>query len=273
MVTQKRQRQRVSRQARAEAIKAARKRKAQRRRLLAALLSAALLVLGVATFISDGNDTTTETTDTTAAVRTPVSLSAVAPGAVLTGETPCPNADGTSQRVTTFAKAPPRCIDPEKTYEAEIRTSKGSFVMALDAKAAPTTVNNFVVLARYRFYEGIAFHRIIPGFVVQVGDPTATGGGGPGYTIADELPKEPYRIGSVAMANKSAPNTGESQFFIVTGNAGVDLPPQYSLFGTVTDGMDVVRSIEAAGTRQTPTDPGGQPTEVVTIASIDIRER
>jgi cyclophilin family peptidyl-prolyl cis-trans isomerase len=164
------------------------------------------------------------------------------------------------------------CISPARTYAADVNTSKGKFTIALDAKAAPNTVNNFVVLSRYHFYDGIAFHRIIPGFVVQGGDPQANGLGGPGYKFDDELPKPgSYKIGSVAMAN-SGPNTNGSQFFVITGDAGVSLPVQYSLFGTVTEGMDVVKNIEAVGTPATAADPGGKPTEVVTITSITIKE-
>ena len=142
--------------------------------------------------------------------------------------------------------------------------------IALDAKAAPITVNNFVVLARYHFYDGVAFHRIIPGFVDQAGDATgpSPGQGGPGYTIADELPTAPtpYPEGAMAMANNSAPNTGGSQWFIVIGDGGAGLTPTYSLFGTVTDGLDVATKINAMGSES------GTPTKEVTIDSMSITE-
>jgi cyclophilin family peptidyl-prolyl cis-trans isomerase len=164
------------------------------------------------------------------------------------------------------------CINAARNYSAEVTTTKGRFTIALDARAAPNTVNNFVVLARYKFYEGIPFHRIIPGFVVQVGDPLANGLGGPGYRFDDELPRSPYKLGSVAMANSGA-NTNGSQFFVITGDAGVNLPQQYSLFGQVTEGMDIVKSIEAVGTPATATEPSsGKPTQVVTISSVQIKE-
>src|SRR5271165_4957322 len=125
------------------------------------------------------------------------------------------------------------CIDPGKRYTAELVTSLGSVTIALDPVAAPNTVNNFVVLARFHYFEGVVFHRIIRGFMCQGGDPTGTGRGGPGYKFADELPKPGrYEVGSVAMAN-AGPNTNGSQFFIVSGASGVGLPPQYSLFGKV----------------------------------------
>ncbi len=140
------------------------------------------------------------------------------------------------------------CINPSANYTAIVKTDVGTFDIALDAKAAPKTVNNFVFLARYHFYDGVIFQRVIPGFVVQGGDPTGTGSGGPGYTIPDELPKAgAYKIGSVAMANTGQPNTGGSQFFIVVGTQGEQLPPSYSLFGQVASGMSVVQKIAADG--------------------------
>lgn len=157
------------------------------------------------------------------------------------------------------------CIDPSQEYVATVSTTKGRFEMTLDPRRAPLTVNNFVVLARYPFYEGTPFHRIIPGFVVQAGDPLGSGRGGPGYTVPDELP-EPgqYRLGSVAMAN-SGSDTNGSQFFVVTGPSGVSLPPSYSLFGEVTNGFEVVEAIEALGSAS------GAPSELVTITAVTIR--
>ena len=127
------------------------------------------------------------------------------------------------------------------------------------------TVNNFVFLARNRAYEDVPFHRVIPGFVVQGGDvEKGDGTGGPGYEFADELPEQgEYEIGSVAMAN-SGPDTNGSQFFVITGDQGVSLPPNYSLFGKVTDGLDVVKKIEADGS------PGGTPTVTHKIVKVTI---
>ena len=103
--------------------------------------------------------------------------------------TECPAADGSSPKTQRFKGPPPMCIDPEKTYTATMETTKGTMMIALDPIAAPKTVNNFVVLARYHYYDGVSFHRIIPGFVIQGGDPEGTGRGGPGYKFEDELPK------------------------------------------------------------------------------------
>src|ERR1700685_3335837 len=134
-------------------------------------------------------------------------------------------------------------IDLSKRHSAEMVTSKGTMVLALDPIAAPRTVNNFVFLARYHYFDGIVFHRIIPGFVIQGGDPEGTGRGGPGYRFADELPKPGrYQIGSLAMAN-AGPNTNGSQFFIISGPDGARLPPQYSLFGKVVSGIETVTTI------------------------------
>jgi cyclophilin family peptidyl-prolyl cis-trans isomerase len=159
------------------------------------------------------------------------------------------------------------CIDPEHRYSAEMVTSKGTMRIALDPVAAPVTVNSFVFLARYHYFDGIVFHRIIPGFVLQGGDPTGTGRGGPGYRFADELPKPGrYEIGSLAMAN-AGPDTNGSQFFVISGPQGVSLPPQYSLFGKVVSGLDVVAAIDAVGSRS------GTPKEKVTIESVTITEK
>ena len=177
-----------------------------------------------------------------------------------------PAVDGSSPKTQRFDGPPPMVIDPEKRYTAEVVTSKGTVVIALDALAAPATVNNFVFLARWHYYDGIIFHRIIPGFVLQGGDPTGTGTGGPGYTFNDELPAPGrYQIGSLAMAN-AGPNTNGSQFFIISGSDGVRLPPQYALFGAVVSGGDVVTKIDALGTRS------GKPTEEVVIESVTIAE-
>ena len=179
----------------------------------------------------------------------------------------CPNADGTSPKTQTFSGPPKMCIDTNKTYTAEMKTTKGSMTITLDAKKAPKTVNNFVFLARYHFYDGVSFHRIIPGFVVQGGDPQGNGSGGPGYKFADELPKAgEYKVGSLAMAN-SGPNTNGSQFFIIVGDQGVQLPPKYSLFGMVTSGIDVAKALEADGS-----EGAGTPKEPVQMDSVTMTE-
>jgi cyclophilin family peptidyl-prolyl cis-trans isomerase len=180
--------------------------------------------------------------------------------------TDCPAADGSSEKRQRFDSPPSMCIDPAKRYTAEMVTNKGSMTIALDAATAPKTVNNFVVLSRYHYYDGVGFHRIIPGFMCQGGDPEGTGRGGPGYRFEDELPAPGrYEIGSIAMAN-AGPNTNGSQFFIVSGQDGVRLPPQYSLFGKLVNGLETLQAIEATGSRS------GAPSEKVTIESVTITE-
>jgi cyclophilin family peptidyl-prolyl cis-trans isomerase len=177
-----------------------------------------------------------------------------------------PAADGSSPKKQRFDGPPPMVIDPAKRYTAEVVTSKGTMVVALDATAAPSTVNNFVFLSRWHYYDGIVFHRIIPGFMLQGGDPEGSGRGGPGYRFDDELPAPGrYEIGSLAMAN-AGPNTNGSQFFIVSGPDGTALPPSYSLFGKVANGLDVVKAIESVGSRS------GAPSEEVVIESVTITE-
>ncbi|MGH9297367.1 MAG: peptidylprolyl isomerase [Acidimicrobiales bacterium] len=178
----------------------------------------------------------------------------------------CPAEDGSSERRVRFSETPPMCIDLAKRYSAEMVTSKGAMAFSLDALAAPRTVNNFVFLARYHYFEGIFFHRVIPGFVIQGGDPEGTGAGGPGYRFEDELPQAGrYEIGSLAMAN-AGPNTNGSQFFVISGPDGAKLPPQYSLFGQLAAGRDVLALIDGTGSSS------GKPSERVTIESVTIGE-
>lgn len=181
--------------------------------------------------------------------------------------TPCPESDGSSPKRQRFDEPPQMCIDPAKSYTATMETSLGSMTIHLDAAAAPKTVNNFVTLSRYHYYDGVTFHRIINGFMCQGGDPDGTGRGGPGYRFEDELPRPGrYEIGSLAMAN-AGPNTNGSQFFIVSGPSGVGLPPQYSLFGKVVSGLDVLDEMQ-----QVQTDRNDRPLSDVVISSVTITE-
>jgi cyclophilin family peptidyl-prolyl cis-trans isomerase len=167
-----------------------------------------------------------------------------------------------------FSAPPSMSIDPSKHYTATIDTSMGTMKADLYASDAPTTVNNFVFLARQGFYDGVTFHRVINNFMVQTGDPTGTGTGGPGYRFNDEPVTRKYVRGTLAMAN-AGPNTNGSQFFIV--HKDYPLPPNYTIFGQVTDGLDVLDKIAT-----TPTGPGkggpDTPRTPVTINSIKIDE-
>ena len=146
---------------------------------------------------------------------------------------------------------PPMQIETNRTYHAIIKTNKGDIHLQLNPAEAPITVNNFVALARDGFYDGVTFHRVVPQFVIQGGDPTGTGSGGPGYKFQDEPVKRPYKAGTVAMAN-AGPNTNGSQFFICLEDQP-NLPPNYTVFGDTMAGMDVVRNIRAGDVMQSVT--------------------
>ncbi len=148
--------------------------------------------------------------------------------------------------------APPQMqIETDRTYHAVIKTNKGDIHLDLNPAEAPTTVNNFVTLARDGYYDGVTFHRVVPRFVIQGGDPTGTGSGGPGYQFQDEAVKRPYKAGTVAMAN-SGPHTNGSQFFICLEDQP-GLPPNYTIFGDTVAGMDVVRNIRVGDVMQSVT--------------------
>jgi cyclophilin family peptidyl-prolyl cis-trans isomerase len=183
----------------------------------------------------------------------------------------CKSSPSTPLHKPQWNKAPAMTIDPTKAYAATVKTDAGSFVIALDAAKTPLAANNFVFLAQNHFFDCIIFHRVIPGFMNQTGDPTGTGSGGPGYSFADELPptaSPQYPLGSVALAN-SGPNTNGSQFFVVTGSDGESLAPDYTLFGQVTSGMSVVQKINADGNAN-PSADGVPPTVIHRILSVSI---
>lgn len=227
------------------------------------------VVVGIGLFISLSGDDDTGSVDTAGETsdESSTTTAADAPAGAV-GTSDCPPAAGAPEPKKAFDGEPKECLTEGATYSAEVETDLGSFTIALDREKAPKTVNSFVFLARYRAYEGVPFHRVIPDFVVQGGDiELGTGSGGPGYEFADELPKAgEYEVGSVAMAN-SGPNTNGSQFFVVTGPNGASLPPSYSLFGKVTDGLDVVKKIEADG------DASGTPKVTHKIVKVTITEK
>jgi peptidyl-prolyl cis-trans isomerase B (cyclophilin B) len=166
-------------------------------------------------------------------------------------------------------KPPGKPLDASKTWTATVETSCGTFTFMLDVKDSPNTTASFVSLARSGFYDDTTFHRIVPGFVIQGGDPTASGAGGPGYSVVDRPPRTTtYPLGTVAMAKTPAepPGTSGSQFFVVIGgNTG--LTPDYALLGKVVHGMAVVDTIGKLGD---PSDPSGTPTQTVVIHRITI---
>jgi cyclophilin family peptidyl-prolyl cis-trans isomerase len=161
-----------------------------------------------------------------------------------------------------YPEPPALDLDLSATYDATLHTNHGDIGIRLHADRAPLAVNNFVFLANEGFYDGVVFHRVVPGFVIQGGDPTGTGRGGPGYRFRDELegPGD-YRRGTVAMAN-AGPNTNGSQFFVCLEDVG--LPHAYTIFGEVTSGMEAVDAVAALPRR------GERPVEDAVVTSVTI---
>jgi peptidylprolyl isomerase len=159
----------------------------------------------------------------------------------------------------SYSAPPPMTIDPAKSYTATITTPRGDFVVKLRPDLAPQTVNSFVFLARAGFFNGLTWHRVLPNFMAQGGDPTGTGGGGPGYTLPDEFTDKVKfdKPGIMAMANTGQPNSGGSQFFVTTAPADY-LDGKYTIFGEVTQGQDIVNGIPLRDPQQNPTTPGEQ---------------
>lgn len=193
------------------------------------------------------------------------------PGKTVTGDTACPKADGTEERVTKFEKAPPMCIDATKTYTAVFDTSEGEIEVLLDTAKTPKTVNNFVVLARYKYYDGTTIFRTDPSIdIIQGGGLTNTDD--PGYTIEDEGSGYKYVEGDLAMARTMEPNSAGGQWFFVTGPnaAALDGQGTYVNFGKVVSGLDVVKGILALNSGSG--DLGGAPSRTVVVKSVAIIE-
>jgi cyclophilin family peptidyl-prolyl cis-trans isomerase len=240
---------------------------------------------------ADGSTTTTteaaDPTDTTVPA-TPVELPPAPEGRTLEGETPCPAEDGSEERVAVFAQAPPVCIAEGQALTAEIAidevdaegtaTDAGAITIALDTEAAPIAVNNFVVLSRYSFYDGIPFHRLVPGFVAQVGGSGTPGPDGapdygttgPGYDLeTEEYPTDGYAVGDVAMARSEA--VSGSQFFLVASETALqplDQASNYPRFGRITSGQELVVDMAEQGTTTETAD--GAPTTLYVIRDITI---
>ncbi len=232
MPTEKRARKRSAREAKMAALARQRRRRARVRRVITLVIVAAVIV-GIYFLVKPG--------------KTKLTAQQVADNAAVAGG--CASSPSTTLHKPSWSKPPAMTIDTAKAYTATVKTDAGSFVITLDAKQTPITVNNFVFLAKKDFFNCVTFHRVIPSFMDQTGDPTGTGSGGPGYKFADELPAKAtpqYPIGSVAMAN-SGPNTNGSQFFVVTGSQGETLAPNYTLFGHVTSGLSVADKINKDG--------------------------
>ncbi len=249
MPSEKRSRQRANR----EAKQAAQAKSAGRRRLfrngVVAVLVAAVVVgsIYLLTHRSSSKSTTTTTTQPASVAQTAANQAAVKAG--------CPENPDARANTLSWSSPPAMTIDQTQTYTATVETTVGTFVITMDGRVSPVSVNNFVFLAEHGFYHCNTFWRVIPGFMNQTGDPTSTGTGGPGYQFTEAGPPvatPQYPLGSVAMANSNNPptanpNTNGSQFFIVAGAQGESLPPDYVLFGHVTSGMTVIDAINAQG--------------------------
>jgi len=286
MGTAKRERKKMNRDMGRQAQEAAAKRQKTTKttvRIVGAIVIILALFFGIAFLTNDDStdnaspvtttvDAYASTTVAAGDATTTVPSDTAAPADFVYGTTECPPVEGAATQTQDFSDSFALCIDPTKTYTAVVKTNMGTYSAVLDAAKAPGTVNNFVSLARNKYFDGTTCHRAIPGFMIQCGDPTATGSGGPGYKFADELPAAgEYKIGSLAMANSGA-NTNGSQFFVISGDQGVSLPPNYTLFGQVTDGLDTtVVALDAAG-NDDPSSNGVPPLTEITIESITITE-
>jgi cyclophilin family peptidyl-prolyl cis-trans isomerase len=170
-----------------------------------------------------------------------------------------------------YSEQPATRIDPTKTYRGTLETNKGDIVVEFFPEDAPNTVNNFICLAEDGYYDQTPFHRIVKGFVIQGGDPTGTGSGGPGYQFADEPVSREYQRGTLAMAN-AGPNTNGSQFFVVLEDLQGKLPKNYTIFGRVVEGMDVVDAIANTPTVTGRSGEKSTPTEPITLEKVTISE-
>jgi cyclophilin family peptidyl-prolyl cis-trans isomerase len=212
------------------------------------LVAVAIAIVLAVVLSNDGGETTTE------------------PVATVSDE--CATVEAPEARTPDPAEAPSQPLDDSKSYTLTFDTSCGSFTITLDPELAPKTTASLVALAQAGYFDDTIFHRVVPGFVIQGGDPTQSGGGGPGYSTVDVPPSDAaYTQGVVAMAKAAveAPGTSGSQFFVVTGeDAG--LPPEYAIVGEVTDGMDTVLRIDALGVGD------GPPSQPVVVSSVTVGE-
>jgi peptidyl-prolyl cis-trans isomerase B (cyclophilin B) len=249
--TEKRARKRAQREAKLAALEKQRRRRRTVRRSVTIVVALGIAI-GLYVAVSAGSKTKTSSPDSQASLDA-VAVKAGCPSSTKTNLETLP-----SHKNLHWSTPPATTIDTSKTYKATVKTDVGTFVMTLNPADSVPAVNSFVFLAQHGFYNCVIFHRVIPGFVVQGGDPTGTGNGGPGYQYTASGPPKAadashqYALGAVAMANSNSPatttpNTNGSQFFIVTGKQGEELPPDYVLFGQVTSGMSIVNKINDDG--------------------------
>ncbi len=292
MPSQKRARQRAARQAKLQREAAERKRKKFITQAII-LVVLVVVVVGLIYLLSSGSGSKTASTKskskTTVSSTTATTSSTTVTTLSDTAMPPppsnaCPSSLKNVSRKTSFTSAPPMLINTSATYYANMQTNLGNIKIKLNPQQAPQTVNNFVFLSCYHFYDGTIFHRVIPNFMDQGGSPTGLGTGGPGYTIPDEYPtgssnKTPYAPGQLAMANTGAGHSGGSQFFIVDSQSGAQTldsdiasptAEDYTIFGNVVpssnpkEGMNVVEAINALGTQS------GTPVQKIYLYKVTI---
>jgi cyclophilin family peptidyl-prolyl cis-trans isomerase len=282
--TDKRERQKANRdRARQERIRKQQRSKLTKRGLI---FGVGIPVLVIALFaisqLGGGSETVapavttvapTETSAPTDSSNAPTSTVASKPLTIVEGTTACPKTDGSQKRVDEFSDSMKKCIDPAKSYTATFNTSEGSVVVALNAKAVPGTVNNFVSLSRYKYYDGTTIFRTDPSIdIIQGGGFSASDS--IGYTIKDEGGPYTYSEGDLVMARTGAPDSAGAQYFFVTGPKASALDSQgtYVTFGKVTQGLDVLKKI--IGLHEATSDGlGGKPSRTVTVKTITIAEK
>ncbi len=292
-----------------EEARAAQARAQQRRRIFSAVaVVLAIVAVGFAISVFGGDDGDEQAVETDAGAEEeaepedgtdegseadPAGAGAPEPpdeGAAITGETPCPPADGSAERTTSFEQPPPMCIDPGASYTATFATTEGDVTVDLNAEQMPNTVNNFVVLARYGYYDDTALFRTDPTIgIIQGGSPTTNSPSdpGPGYTIEDEggeftfdeatgqgTGPFTYEPGQLIMARSAGPDSSGAQFFFSASPevANLDSQGTYLLFGEVTEGLEVLEEILASHEAQPANPLGGAPAEPVIIEEVTITE-
>lgn len=265
MGTNKRERQKANRamgRVQAEKMQARNK---TRKRAIQFGVGLPVIILGlfllVNLVVDDDSPSTPDATDTTA----------ITDDTAISGDTPCPSIDGSQARVASFSAAPPMCIDPAKTYSATFTTSQGVIEVELDTANTPDTVNNFVVLSRYKYYDGSLLFRTDPSIDIIQGGGTSNSDS-PGYTINDEGSGYTYEEGDLMMARSGAPNSAGAQFFFATGPNVALLNDQgtYVKFGKVTAGQDVLTKIMSL--HSGPAEGSGAPDPEVVVESVVISE-
>ena len=272
MGTDKRARQKANRdRARQERIRKQKLNKVRKRGMLLGLGIPALIAVlfGISNYVM--KDSPTDTAVDAVLSTTPQPTETV-PGRQITGKTPCPKTDGTEARATIFEQAPSMCIDPAKSYTATFNTTEGVIEVALDTKKTPSTVNNFVTLSRYGYYDtSFIFRTDVSLDIIQGGGSNNTDG--PGYTIKDEGTGFKYAEGDLVMARSSGADSGGGQFFFVTGPKASVLDSQgtYVTFGKITKGLDVAQAILALNSGEG--DLGGAPSKPVKINTLVITEK